>query len=256
MNDNVKRDNKKALPKFLLIILLSAIAGGVAGFFGGMLLPKVSGFFSRLEIFLTTMSPVLILGWVLLTVVLAAVLYIMGKGEYDHADPDSDEPPERGDQILSWCMLVNSVGIIGSFLFFAAGLSGQYIERQGIVMLLGGIILGLVFYTVLQKLCVDRLRRENPEKRGSVLDMDFQKKWMGSCDEAEQLNIYKSSFKACTAVNRVCIFGWMILVIWSLCTGASMLLPIAVLLMVWLVQTVTYSLEAMRLEHHNANVNR
>ena len=36
MSDNVKRDNRRALPKYLLTILLYGLLGGVLGFFTGV----------------------------------------------------------------------------------------------------------------------------------------------------------------------------------------------------------------------------
>ena len=36
MRDNVKRDNRRALPKYLLTILLFGLLGGVLGFFTGV----------------------------------------------------------------------------------------------------------------------------------------------------------------------------------------------------------------------------
>ena len=36
MSDNVKRDNRRALPKYLLTILLCGLLGGVLGFFTGV----------------------------------------------------------------------------------------------------------------------------------------------------------------------------------------------------------------------------
>ena len=35
-NSNVKKENRKALPKFFLVILASGIFGGVAGFLSGV----------------------------------------------------------------------------------------------------------------------------------------------------------------------------------------------------------------------------
>ena len=35
----------------------------------------------------------------------------------------------------------------------------------------------------------------NPEKKGSVYDLKFKKKWFESCDEAEKEVIYQSSYK-------------------------------------------------------------
>ena len=36
MSDNVRRDNRRALPKYLLTILLCGLLGGVLGFFTGV----------------------------------------------------------------------------------------------------------------------------------------------------------------------------------------------------------------------------
>ena len=36
MSDNVKRDNRRALPKYLLTLLLFGLLGGVLGFFTGV----------------------------------------------------------------------------------------------------------------------------------------------------------------------------------------------------------------------------
>ena len=36
MSDNVRRDNRRALPKYLLTILLFGLLGGVLGFFTGV----------------------------------------------------------------------------------------------------------------------------------------------------------------------------------------------------------------------------
>ena len=37
MKDNVERENRKAFPKFILVLLASALGGGLLGFCGGIL---------------------------------------------------------------------------------------------------------------------------------------------------------------------------------------------------------------------------
>lgn len=86
----------------------------------------------------------------------------------------------------------------------------------------------------------------NPEKRGSVYDTKFQKKWMDSCDESERRQIGQACYRAYLVTSRVCIGVWLVLVILSMVFEIS-LLPVFVLLLVWGVMQVTYTLECMRL---------
>lgn len=44
-----------------------------------------------------------------------------------------------------------------------------------------------------------------PEKKTSVYDLKFQKKWMDSCDEAEKILIGKCAYKAFGKTNLTCV---------------------------------------------------
>ena len=71
--------------------------------------------------------------------------------------------------------------IILDFFFFAASIIYDRFLPDLILFLASVAVL-----VVLQQKIVDLERRINPEKRGSVYDMKFQKTWMDSCDEAER----------------------------------------------------------------------
>lgn len=62
----------------------------------------------------------------------------------------------------------------------------------------------LVESILIQQKCVDAAKQMSPEKKASIYDMQFQKKWVDDCDEAEKIMIGKCAFKAYSAVNRVC----------------------------------------------------
>lgn len=248
MNDKAKRDNRKALPKFLLVILCSAVGGGILG--AGSVLFAEPGLqlFERLHLFVGMTAHLLQFGWVAVTGGGGLVLWALGKRAFAQADPDGDEPPEKANMLVNWSILVSAGGIIVSCFWFTASIMSPYLERETMLMALIGLVAALTVFTVVQKLCVDLLRRVNPEKRGSVLDTRFKKDWLGSCDEAEKLNIYKSAYKAYSAVTYTCLFAWLVLVVVYVGTEQSMLLPSFLVLLIWLVQTVVYCVESMRLE--------
>ena len=93
---------------------------------------------------------------------------------------------------------------------------------------------------------MDLERRINPEKRGSVYDMKFQKTWMDSCDEAERAQIGQACYRAYMVGTKACVFLWVVLLILNFVFGFG-LLPIAAVLVVWGVMQTVYALECIRL---------
>ena len=101
-------------------------------------------------------------------------------------------------------------------------------------------IVGVLTLTVLQQKIVDCVRLMNPEKRGSVYDMNFNKKWEESCDEAEKFMIYKAAYKAYRVVSILCVFLWMIFVILGMVTGIGFL-PTITVIIIWVVLVCVYN---------------
>ena len=194
MNDNVKRDNRRALPRFLLIILCSALCGGVLGFLSEHFSMPVLELLAAARRGLTGWAYLLQLGWVALIGLVSFALCSRAKRVCRQAGPDSDEALEQADLLLGRSLLAVSVGMIGSFAWFTASIMGEWVSPWNVLLTLVGFVLAMAVFTLLQKLCVDQLRRMNPEKRGSVLDLRFNKDWLDSCDEAERHIIYKSDY--------------------------------------------------------------
>ncbi len=72
------------------------------------------------------------------------------------------------------------------------------------------------YSSVSQRQIVDQLREQNPEKQGSVYQFNFQKVWLQSCDEAEQLQIYRAGYRAYQAGVYTCLGLWLAVVIANL----------------------------------------
>ena len=246
-NNDVKRDNRKALPKYLLILFVAAIFGGVLGFAAGWMghdslseavAAAVSGFLA-----LTAPWAIPITSAVSLTVILW--MYWGAKGLFTGWDGEDDAVMDRAEEKLNWALLLATAQLILDMFFFAAAESGT--------SPLGGIV-GVLFFIVsafalvfAQQKVVDLTRRMNPEKQGSVYDTKFKKKWFESCDEAEQKQIGQAAYKAFNVVNTACPILWAALLMLSYAFNFSLLMPTFIVCLIWLLLQVSYCLECIRL---------
>ena len=246
MNDNVKRDNRKAFGKFILTIIIAGAIGAAAGYFGAMLLPNLGGAVFIISVYLVAFAPWILWGWGGVTVFGAALMYALAAREAKRIDPEQDNATEKTEKLLSWSLFITSVGVVGMLFFFGAALSDSYIEREPFITALLGLAVLMAAYIALQKLCVDMTRRLNPEKRGSVFERDFNKKWIESCDEAERMTIYKSAYSAFRAVTCASVAVWIVALLLGTLTEVDTLGAMAAAMLIWCVQIVAYMSRAMK----------
>ena len=243
MNDHVKRDNRRALPKYLLTILLYGLLGGVLGFFTGVagaagVAETVRQALDRL---LAVCAPWGIVASAVILLGAGWYLYAAAKRRFTAWDGEDEDTMDDVERQLSWALLLTGLMIVLDFFFFAASIIYERFLQDLILFLASVAVL-----VVLQQKIVDLERRINPEKRGSVYDMKFQKTWMDSCDEAERAQIGQACYTAYRMGNKVCVFLWVALLILNFVFDFG-LLPIAAVLVVWGVMQTAYALECIRL---------
>ena len=250
MNDNVKRDNRRALPKYLLTILLYGLLGGVLGFFTGVagaagVAETVRQALDRL---LAVCAPWGIVASAVILLGAGWYLYAAAKRRFTAWDGEDEDTMDDVERQLSWALLLTGLMIVLDFFFFAASIIYERFLQDLILFLASVAVL-----VVLQQKIVDLERRINPEKRGSVYDMKFQKTWMDSCDEAERAQIGQACYTAYRMGNKVCVFLWVALLILNFVFDFG-LLPIAAVLVVWGVMQTAYALECIRLSKRKGEV--
>lgn len=250
MNDHVKRDNRRALPKYLLTILLYGLLGGVLGFFTG-----VAGAAGVAETVRQALDRLLAVcapwGIVVSAVVLLGTgwyLYAAAKRRFAAWDGEDEDAMDAAERQLSWALLLTGLMVVLDFFFFAASIIYERFLPDVVLFLASVAVL-----VVLQQKIVDLERRINPEKRGSVYDMKFQKTWMESCDEAERAQIGQACYTAYRMGNKVCVFLWVALLILNFVFEFG-LLPIAAVLVIWGVMQTAYALECIRLSKRKGEV--
>ena len=234
-NDEIKEANRKALPKFLLFAVVCAIVGGVIGYYsgygaakGGMdelvgMMKETGAFFG------THIAPWLMVAIAIIVPVLCLPIYRSAK-----------------KLLAAW-----SASFIVAYFLIAASYSGGFaifddMEKTivffiGIVSFFAIMIEAILF----QQKCVDTTKQMNPEKKASVYDMRFQKKWIDDCDEAEKIMIGKCAFKAYSATNAVCTVLAIVLAVCALVFDIGFL-PSFTVCLIWAVNISMYCKEAMR----------
>ena len=245
-NNTVKKDNRKALPKYLLILFVAAIFGGVLGFAAGWL-----GHDNLSEVIaavvadgLIAAAPWALLGTSVVSMVLILWLYRGAKALYTGWDGEEDDVMDRADEKLNWALLLTAAQLVLDMFFFAVAQSAHNMTAVWSVLFFLVSIFLLVFA---QQKIVDLTRKMNPEKKGSVYDTKFKKKWFESCDEAEQKQIGRAAYKAFNVVSTACPILWGILLLLSYAFNFSLLMPTFIVCFIWLLQQVSYCLECIRL---------
>ena len=244
-----KSENRKALPKFLGILVVAGLVGGVLGGLSGM-----AAYFWEDYDFGAAFAHLLGIASPWAMAVCAAALLGTGYGFYRRAktafrgwDGEDEDVMQRAEEQLSWTLLLDSLTVIVSFFFFAAGTAKLPQESDSPLLPLLVIFLAVIALAILlQQKTVDLTKEMNPEKRGSVYDLKFQERWWESCDEAERRQIGQASYKAYTTVSRFCPYCWGALFLGNMIFHYGVL-PSAVVLVVWGVLTVSYTREAIRL---------
>lgn len=245
---DIKKENKKAFGKFILLLIASMVVGA----FIGMMSVKIGkgagdtiadGVFN----FITLIAPYASLVITFVAAIMVGVLFVKSKKRYAAWNEEDEEEIERIELWLSYAMYVVSASMILVFFFFAAGITALNINDLKeefhvipVVCWLSSIFINMVFTMVAQRKLIDFIRIINPEKKGSIYDTNFSKKWEESCDEAERLGTYKASFKALKTTTMTCLGLWLFCVIGSIIWNFG-ILPVAMVTIIWFVLTTSYT---------------
>lgn len=252
-NNEIKKANRKALPKFMLIMVISMLVGGLTGFCAAKyeLNTLAGGMKSAGAFFGAYIAPWLMLAAAVIVPIVCVPIYRNVKKLLFSWDGENEEISDTIDNKLSIVIWITSAALILSYFLIAASYSGgfeTFENENNILSFFVGIaaFFGILIEAVIiQQKCVDAAKKTNPEKTVSVYDTKFQKKWMDSCDEAEKIMIGKCAFKAYAATNTVCTVLSIVLAACALVFGIGFL-PSLVVCLIWIVNQSVYCKEALR----------
>ena len=253
----IGKEDKKQIKGFLILTVIGFVVGIL--FAEAVLFAEDSNFFMNMVdavvAFIKGISVYVAAGLTIITIPVYIILYNGARKEYAKWDGEDEEQYKRIDAKLSMMLFVSSVTTIIAYVFMPFGFQqilsvGKGKDMQfwiAFAILIGGFVAYMVVITIAQQKAVNLSKEMNPEKKGSVFDSKFQKKWIDSCDEAEKKMIHESAFAAYKATNTT------ILILWFLCLGGTLIFdmgiaPMLILGTIWMVQTVAYFVKGVQLE--------
>ncbi|MCD7727458.1 MAG: DUF3169 family protein [Ruminococcus sp.] len=252
-NNEIRNANKKALPKFMVIMICCLVIGIVIGFcsvkFGSD--SMAGGIRGAGEFFAANIAPWLLLAVAIILPVVCVPIYRNAKKLIVSWDGEDEETPDLIDKqhsIIIW--ITNIATILSYFLIVASYSKGfEVIESKGSILMFYASIAAffaiMIETVIFQQKCVDATKKLNPEKTASVYDTRFQKKWMDSCDEAEKIMIGKCAYRSYTVTNTACVILSTVLAVCALVFRIGFL-PSLVVCLIWIVNQSTYCIEAFK----------
>lgn len=255
VRENQKAD-RKAFGKYLLILALSLVGGFVTGFVSAMTKGKQDMLVAGIRDLVSAVAP---FGSIVLTTIVLVVVVILMKQAhklYAAWDGEDEDLIEKVEMKLTWGMIFTSINMILGYLFFSLGIYA--IESDNPYQISGAVRLAFVFVglfytliagTVLQNRIVNFTKVINPEKQGSIYDSKFQKIWMASMDESELRQAYQAGYKAFQTGGHACIVLWLFSFVGMIFWDFGVV-PILMVLTIWLVMTIRYHIECVRMSKH------
>lgn len=243
--DEIKEANRKAMPRFLLLVLVGAIVGGIVGFYSAKYdVDRLAGSMKSAGAFFGNyVSSWILLAIAVITPIVVIPVYQKTKRLLLAWDGEDESVCDIAEKKLNTVLLINGIALISAFFLISATYSGGFamIEKH-----LNMYVLAIVAFLVIlaegiitQQKVVDIIKIMYPEKTASVYDLKFQKKWVDSCDEAEKIMIGRCAFEAFKVTNSVCGALSVILAISALMFDIGFL-PSFVVCLIWLVNQCVY----------------
>lgn len=277
INETIKRkeeiesEDGKKIGSFILILILSGLAGGFLGAFGVMLFKYINEYdvrfldlFAQIQRDFTVPASFIMIGADFLLMLFAFFAYLKAKKLWN-SDMDDDEKYEKTDRKLSVGLILTNVLYFVNFSFFgfafytSLGISKE--ENQGWFGIYLRMVVLIIFTITLfvglaiQKACVNQTKLMNPEKKGSIYDTKFNKVWYASCDEAERMQIGIASYQAFKVTNNVLLWLMVTFVMGGMFLEIG-ILPILVIAIIAIVMNVTYGVASMNAGNSQVYINK
>ena len=254
-------NNKAGKKKYIAVMILLFLLGGAIGFAAVMLIDKGYDFSSIFKVDSLTAGRVIAVIYAVFTLatLLAAVISLSRTGRLiSSMNEEDDEAYDLIEKRLNTPALLTTVCQLAGMGLFSAScyFLMQNLKIEGIIFALIPAFVMLVSVIVVMGInskIVDAEKKLNPEKQGSVYDMDFGRKWFGSFDEAQKQMAYKAGYHAFQTGNRLCLVLWVLTFMLQFVFRFG-LMPMIIVVTMWLTMNLSYIRAAARLESGKENV--
>jgi hypothetical protein len=173
---------------------------------------------------------------------LVAYLYFGSKKLLSHFETNDDNETLEleFDDKIAVALLINTVFTALNFVLF--GISIDERNPHDLYSILLFLAFAALAVTIEVK-SIQLIQKKDPTKKADPSSIKFDKQWINSCDEAERLKIYKSSYHTYITMKYalVILIGFCLIAKMELQTGN---LPILLVGGIWIFQSMTYGIYA------------
>lgn len=263
-SDRNKKENRKALKVFIPVIIACALIGALVGGFSSTetareMAVKLSDVCGTV---MYAAAPYMVIIIIISGLAAGLIYYRAAAAIIKNSENEKDEDAQyelyvKADEKISGGIMIVGVSEILSLLFFSIMIAyiEAYIEHNASIYTaaIAVFVVGNFVRLKIQQIMVDFQKMMNPEKRGSVFDLNFRKKWEESCDEMEKMIIYKSAYNAYKTAMNACGIVFIVLMLCSFIFDYGPV-PAAAVGVIWLSIVIAYYREAMRLGKDKINL--
>ena len=242
--------NKKSIGNMIKLFL----SGGVVGFIGIFAIDVGATLFAKTGLSLdavVTKYTLLIFALLVVILFIPAVFYLrkgvnlrkllnaLSDDEMGDMEVVYDTKEKLIDRYFSIALSFNTIFLIMSLMHYGMSFTlayGRLVFWSQLFVFLGLTIMSSIFEIKL----VHFIKKNDPRIKGDPTTLSFQKDYVASCDEAEQLRIYKIGYKS-FVISRNMGMGMIALTIVLNITFQSGNLPILISCLMVILMQLSYT---------------
>ena len=260
--EEIKKEDSKKKPVFFIVLVILCILGGFLGFFMASQQEKMDVvlnlFRDNTQILSIFFTAVLIVTGIVFSIYFIIRFRSLKKlwAKEDERDDNWDYIEEKLSSLVTFigCAIIISFFLYGCSMYNIRGNLRGIDEGVRILNILYDIsfVCSIAFmfvfnfvYFYMQKKLVDFEKIMNPEKKGSLYDFSFNKKWYESFDEAERNQVGIASYKAFIIVSKTCLIMVAVLMFMGMVLEIT-ILPLLSICVLWLVQVIAFGIESKK----------
>ena len=217
--------DKKKKTKIVIFFIVFMVVCFFAGFAGGMLSDLISDGYKEIdwtEVYGILVYPVTAFFIIMIIggFVFSLIYWKKVCKEIEEASKLEDDDFEDALEVIEKKMdipllvegtiILLSLFLFGFIMFMVFSLDRAEFGSRIFIPTIVTFLINLGLYIFVNNMVVEKIKDLHPEKFGSVMELNFRKKWMDSLDEAEAKKLGKRATRAYTAGMGTAMCLWVI----------------------------------------------
>lgn len=227
--------------KFVLLLLVCGLAGGLASFTMSASGDHLSAVAKNALAFCRLNATPIIC--IVSAVLFAWFLLFYLKAKKGIAAGQDDDGDQRTDTAICFAQVITTVTQI--FLITFMGIWMHFEAMKALILPSIVTVVLVLLFNGLEAITVGLQKKRTPGRKGDPLKLTFDRDWIESCDEAEKYVAYAAAFRSFLILKWVFALSLAVLLLLQLVFGTGFL-PVATVGFLWLVHTVSYTFYSLK----------